>query len=231
MKTADLARPTQEPLRIAIVDDHQMLVEALALVIEREPGLEMVGSINTCVGAVALVEATCPDIVLLDVSLPDGDGLRLVPQLKAACPGTQILVLTSLADEGTLLRAIDLGVGGFVGKHRPVVEVLDAIRQAGRGEVAMPAHLLVGLLNQRRAPAQPRPESPPPTFEPLTTREHEILLHTAQGKSGAVIAEELNISLMTVRTHLRNLMSKLNVHSRLEAVAFALRNGLIEPPR
>ena len=217
-------------IRIAIVDDHQMLIEALALVIEKEPGMQMVGSANTCGGALALVQAQDPDVLLLDVSLPDGDGLSQVPELRSACPHMQILVLTSLADESTLLRAVELGVGGFVGKHRPVAEVFTAIRQAAEGEIVMPSSLLVGLLTRRHAPAQPRPARVLSEFEPLTAREQEILTHTAQGKSGAVIAEELNISLMTVRTHLRNLMSKLNVHSRLEAVAFALRNGLIEPP-
>jgi DNA-binding NarL/FixJ family response regulator len=228
--TLDPNVTTKEVIRIAIVDDHQMLIEALSLVIDKEPGLQMIGSVNTCAGAQDLVLTTCPDVLLLDVSLPDGDGLSLVPQLQAACPRMQILVLTSLADESTLLRAVEMGVGGFVGKHRPVAEVFTAIRQAAEGEIVMPSNLLVGLLTQRRAPAQPRPTRLQPEYEPLTAREREILVHTAQGKSGAVIAEELNISLMTVRTHLRNLMSKLNVHSRLEAVAFALRYGLIEPP-
>lgn len=218
-------------IRIAIVDDHQMLVEALALVIEHEPGLQLIGAVNRCEAARRLVEETCPDILLLDVSLPDGDGLDLVPELKAACPDMRILVLTSLADEHTLLHAVEVGVGGFIGKHRPVAEVFAAIRQAAEGEMVMPSHLLVGLLNRQRPPAPPPVVKAQPAHEPLTAREREILTHTAQGKSGAVIAGELNISLMTVRTHLRNLMGKLNAHSRLEAVAVALRHGLIEPPR
>jgi DNA-binding NarL/FixJ family response regulator len=222
---------TKDGIRIAIVDDHQMLIEALSLVIDKEPGLKMVGSVNTCGGALELVQTHTPDVLLLDVSLPDGDGLSQVAALKAACPHMQILVLTSMADESTLLRAVEAGVGGFVGKHRPVAEVFAAIRQAADGEIVMPSNLLLGLLTRRQAPPVTRPTPVQPEFEPLTTREREILAHTAQGKTGAAIAEELNISLMTVRTHLRNLMSKLNVHSRLEAVAFALRYGLIEPPR
>lgn len=217
-------------IRIAIVDDHQMLIEALSMVIGKEPGLQFAGSVNTCGGALAMVQTHCPDVLLLDVSLPDGDGLSLVPALQAACPQMHILVLTSLADESTLLRAVEAGVGGFVGKHRPVAEVFTAIRQAAEGEIVMPSNLLISLLARRQAPAAPRAVRSQPVYEPLTAREREILAHTAQGKSGAVIAQELNISLLTVRTHLRNLMSKLNVHSRLEAVAFALRYGLIEPP-
>jgi DNA-binding NarL/FixJ family response regulator len=228
--TSDLTHAPGRPLRIAIVDDHQMLAEALTLALDREPDLQMVGSVGSCAGAEELVRACCPDVLLLDVSLPDGDGLALVPALQAACPQTHILVLTSLADESTLLRAVEAGVSGFVGKHRPVAEVFAAIRQAVEGEIVMPSNLLVGLLGGRQAASRGAAARPAPEFEPLTAREREILAHTAQGKSGATIAEELNISLMTVRTHLRNLMGKLNVHSRLEAVAFALRHGLIEPP-
>jgi DNA-binding NarL/FixJ family response regulator len=215
----------KEKIRVAILDDHQMLIEALTLVIDHEPDLQMVGSVNACSAVPGLLERVCPDVLLLDVSLPDGDGLSLVPSLRAMCPEMQILVLTSLADENTLMRAIEAGVGGFVGKHRPVSEVFAAIRQAHEGEIVMPSNLLVGLLHRRQAP---RPA--PAQHEPLTPREKEILAYTAQGKSGATIAAELNISLLTVRTHLRNLMSKLNVHSRLEAVAYALRNGIIDPP-
>jgi DNA-binding NarL/FixJ family response regulator len=215
----------QEKIRIAILDDHQVLIEALSLVIHNEPDMEMVGSVNACGGVRGLLERTCPDVLLLDVSLPDGDGLALAPELRRLCPQMQILVLTSLADENTLQRAVEAGVSGFVGKHRPVSEVFAAIRQAADGEIVMPSNLLVGLLNRRQAP---RPAAD--QYEPLTPREQEILAYTAQGMSGAAIAAELNISLLTVRTHLRNLMSKLNVHSRLEAVAFALRHGLIDPP-
>jgi DNA-binding NarL/FixJ family response regulator len=215
----------KEKIRVATLDDHQMLIEALALVIQQEPDLEMVGSVNACGAVHALLERVCPDVLLLDVSLPDGDGLSLVPSLRAACPNMQILVLTSLADENTLMRAIEAGVGGFVGKHRPVSEVFAAIRQAHEGEMVMPSNLLVGLLNRR----QPT-HSAAVQHEPLTPREKEILVYTAQGKSSTTIAAELNISLLTVRTHLRNLMSKLHVHSRLEAVAHALRHGIIDPP-
>jgi DNA-binding NarL/FixJ family response regulator len=217
-------------IRIAIIDDHQMLVEALTLVIRNEGDMEMVGSANTCGGARDLIERNCPDVLLLDVSLPDGDGLSLVPDLRVLCPRTQILVLTSMADESTLLRAVEAGVSGFVGKHRPVAEVFAAVRQAAEGEIVMPSNLLLGILTRRQPAALPRSPVAVAEYEPLTVREREILAHTAQGKSGAAIAAELNISLMTVRTHLRNLMSKLNVHSRLEAVAFAMRHGIIEPP-
>jgi DNA-binding NarL/FixJ family response regulator len=170
-------------------------------------------------------------VLLLDVNLPDGDGLNLVPEINRACPNTHILILTSLADEKTLTRAIDLGVSGFVVKNRPLSEVITAIRQAVDGEIVMPTSLLLGLLSRtpraRSEPTAPNPQARP---EALTPREREILSHLAHGKSGASIAAELNIAPLTVRTHIRNLLEKLGMHSRLEAVSYALRIGLIEPP-
>lgn len=200
------------------------------MVINKEPDLKMVGSANRAGAACDLVARVCPDVLLLDVSLPDGDGLAVIPQVRQVSDQVQILVLTSLADEHTLLRAIEAGVSGFMGKHRPAAEVLAAIRQAAEGEVVMPAQLLLGLLARQPVAARHPAPAPRPEIEPLTPREQEVLTHTAQGKSSAAIAEELNISLLTVRTHLRNILAKFNVHSRLEAVAFALRHDLIAPP-
>ncbi len=218
-------------IRVAIVDDHELLTQALTLVIGQEPGLLMVGSTQTCAGAQALVAQTCPDVLLLDVTLPDGDGLALIPSLRSASPQTHILVLTSMADEGTLLRAVEAGVSGFVGKHRPVADVLEAVRHAAGGEMVMPTELLLGLLaRQRVSPPRPVPE-PAPLTKPLSAREREVLACAAEGLATPQIAQQLSLSSLTVRTHLRNIIGKLNAHSRLEAVAVALRQGLIAPPR
>jgi DNA-binding NarL/FixJ family response regulator len=219
---------SQTIITIGIVDDHPVFTEALALVFGKEPTLQVVGVADTCAGARDLVERTRPNVLLLDVSLPDGDGLNLVPELKRLCPETHILVLTSYTEEKTLLRAIETGVIGFVGKNRTTGELFAAIRRAAEGEITMPTGLLLGLLARTRREhthdlAKLRGES-------LTPREQEVLAQLAQGHSSTAIASELDISPMTVRTHIRNLMEKLGVHSRLEAVTVALRNGLIQPP-
>ena len=219
---------SQALITIGVVDDHQVFTEAMVLVLGKEPILQVVGVAGTCAGARDLVERFRPNVLLLDVALPDGDGLKLVPELKRLCPETHILVLTSHSDERTLLRAIDMGVVGFVGKTQPVSEVLAAILQAAEGEITMPTSLLLGVLARIRHSHSYDPAEL--IRAPLTLREQEILVRMAQGKSNAVIAAELNISLMTVRTHSRNLLQKLGAHSRLEAVAFALRQGLIDPP-
>lgn len=220
--------PASSRIRIALVDDHQLMTQAMALVLGQEPDLAFVGSAATCAEGLALAIGTCPDVLLLDVSLPDGDGLEIVAALRAACPQTQVLVLTSMADENTLLRAVEAGAAGFVGKHRPVAEVLAAVRQAAAGEMVMPAHLLVGLLGRRMKRAATVPLL---GREPLSARELEVLACAAQGLPTPQIAQQLTISVLTVRTHLRNILAKLDAHSRLEAVAIALREGLIAPPQ
>jgi len=220
---------TSKRTSIVIVDDHHVLTDALATIFRSQPDLhmQMVGVAETCAGAREQLLRTCPDVLLLDVLLPDGDGLGMVPEFNRMCPNTHILVLTALADEKTLLRAAETGVNGFIVKTQPLSEVIAAIRQAAEGEIAMPTGLLQGLLAQT-ARLRARPVTP--THNPLTPREREILTHLAQGKSGQDIAAALNITPLTVRTHIRNLLEKLGLHSRLEAVSYALSRGLIEPP-
>jgi DNA-binding NarL/FixJ family response regulator len=215
-------------ITIAIVDDHHVLVETLKLVIQAEPDMQVVGEAGTCAGCLDLLREVCPSVLLLDVSLPDGDGLSMVPKINKLYPQTNVLVLTSFSDEATLMRAIDLGVSGFIGKNQHLTELTSAIRQAASGEIAIPASLLLGLLG-RKPPSRSRSQNAQ-YVEPLTVRERQILNCLAQGNTGQEIAAKLNISQMTVRTHIRNLIAKLGVHSRLEAVTYALQWGLIEPP-
>ncbi len=221
-------RAVSRLVTVGIVDDHQVLVEAMKQVIHGEAGLQVVGEAGTCAECLSLVQHAHPDVLLLDVNMPDGDGLSLVPRINLLSPDTAILILTTFSDEATLLRAIDLGVSGFVSKNRHLSEVLSAIRQVAGGEIAIPASLLLGLLG--RKPKAPGRDLDVEQSEPLTTRELEILACLAEGKSGPEIAARLSISPLTVRTHIRNLMEKLGVHSRLEAVTYALHHGLIDPP-
>ena len=221
----DPVEVTEQIITIGVVDDHQVLTEALALVIKYEAGLQFVGAAGDCAEARQLVEQTKPKVLLLDVHLPDGDGLTLVSELKQVSPETQVLVLTSASDEDTLLRAVDVGVSGFVVKSQPMSTMLAAIRQAAEGEIVMSHSLLMSVLARKARRHEENQD-----MRPLTAREAEILELMAMGKSNQVISDALNISALTVRTHSRNLLGKLGAHSRLEAVAIALRRGLIEPP-
>jgi DNA-binding NarL/FixJ family response regulator len=218
----------QEKITIAIVDDHLVLVETLKHVIQQEEDMQLVGEAGCCADGLELIRRTCPSILILDVCLPDGDGLSLVPKINKLSPNTNILVLTSFSDEATLMRAVDLGVAGFVSKNQHLVELLSALRQAAQGEIAIPTSLLLGLLGRKPHLRKQAPDMQ--KHEPLTSREAEILSFLAQGHSGVEIAEILHISPLTVRTHIRNLIEKLGVHSRLEAVTYALQQGLIDTP-
>ncbi len=214
-------------IRIAIVDDHKVLVEALAVMISSHDDMEFAGGANTVQAAIELIADSKPDVLLLDVDLPDGNGLDAIPTLIEKYPAMRVVVLTCLTDEYTLMKAIDFGVSGFLPKGSSLNELVTTIRKTARGEVVMPPSLLIGLLKRlpRDRAVMPHRDYP---WEHLTQREQEVLNYLAKGNSGNEIARRLNIAPLTVRTHIRNLMGKLGVHSRLEAVAFGIKHGLVE---
>jgi two-component system, NarL family, nitrate/nitrite response regulator NarL len=230
MEEIDL--PCPQTIQVAIVDDHQVLVDAIQIAIQSQKDLHVAGTAADCAGCHALLlrlaqAGAPPQVLLLDVGLPDGDGIELVAALKEICPATHILILTSLSDEVTLLRAIHAGVSGFVAKSRGLSEVLAGIRKAACGEIAVPAGLLIGLLNRAQSPAAP---APTPSKEMPTQRELEILSLLSKGRSVDEIAAQLFITGQTVRTHIRNLLHRLGAHTRLQAVSSAISRGWIHPP-
>lgn len=216
-------------ITVAMIEDHTILVDSLSLMLRYESDIDFLGSASTISKGQSLVEETNPDVLLLDVGLPDGSGLDLIPEVKRVSPDTNIVVLTSLSDETTLMRVIDSGISGFVSKNSQLSDLMETIRKAADGEIVIPTSLLVGLLMRlpRDKAAAYQDEK---GWGRLTVREQEVLELLARGKSGNEIAEELHIAPLTVRTHIRNLMAKMGVHSRLEAVTFGLKNGLIDPP-
>jgi two-component system nitrate/nitrite response regulator NarL len=214
---------------VAIIEDHQVFVDALSMYLQRNPEFRLIGSAGTFAEGSELIQGRSPEIVLLDVGLPDRNGMDLIPEIRRHSPKTKIIVLTSFSDESTLMRAIDSGVSGFVQKGSSLSELLTAMRDVAEGEIVMPVSILIGL-SKKVTRDQASTYHSVNGWEPLTDREKEVLLLLSRGCTGKAIAAELYISPLTVRTHVRNLLSKLGVHSRLEAVSFGLRNGLIEPP-
>ena len=216
-------------ITVAMIEDHQILVDSLSLMLRYEPDIEFLGSAASIEKGRYLLKETSPDVLLLDVGLPDGSGLDLIPEVNQISPETNIIVLTSLTDETTLMRVVDSGISGFISKDSKLSDLLVTIRKAAEGEIVMPTSLLVGLL-MRMPRDKAAAYQDDKGWERLTIREQEVLERLATGKTGDEIAEELHIAPLTVRTHIRNLMSKMGVHSRLEAVAFGMKNGLIDPP-
>jgi len=166
---------------------------------------------------------------LMDYRLPDGTGAEATRAIKARWPAARVVMLTALNDDETVLESIQAGADGYLTKDRAVEEVVNAVRAANAGEPLLPRSVIVGIA-QRVASARDRGLERR-QVEPLTPRELEVLKTLAEGLSTPEICDRLFIAPNTLRTHVQNIMGKLRVHSKLEAVAFALRHRLVEPPR
>ncbi|HEV7203485.1 MAG TPA: response regulator transcription factor [Jatrophihabitans sp.] len=219
---SDAAPPPADPMsiRVMIVDDHEVFSASLAMVLEAEPDLTVVGIAATAAEAVAKAAAIQPDVVLLDHRLPDGDGIALIAPLLALDPAPQVVMLTASTADHVLISAIEAGAAGFVDKSRSLGEVLSSVRSAAAGEASVSPAMLARLLPRLRR----RATDPAWT---LTEREREVLTHLANGLSNAEIAQQMFVSVHTVRNHVANLSAKLGAHSKLEVLSIAIREGLI----
>lgn len=210
------------PIRVLIVDDHEVLSASLARVLDDEPDMVTVGLAKTLAQARAKLTTTAPDVLLLDRRLPDGDGVAAIPELRTVRPGTSIVVLTAAVADDVLVQAIEAGAAGFVSKTRGLAEVTAAVRAAASGEAVISPEMLSRLL--------PKLSRAPGAEPGLTRREQEVLNMLAEGLSNAAIAERLTVSVNTVRNHIANLSAKLGAHSKLEALSIAVRRGLCSVP-
>lgn len=211
----------QRPIRVLLVDDHQMFVSSLAFVLENEPDLRVVGVATSIRAALDLAASSAPEVILLDYRMPDGDGISAIGPLLAAAPRAQVVMLTASTSEQVLLAAVEAGAAGFVDKSRDLGEVTAAVRSAASGESLISPQLLARLLPRLR-----RHENNGPGQQ-LTEREREVLGYLAEGLSNAEIAARMVVSVHTVRNHVANLSAKLGAHSKLEALATAVRLGLV----
>jgi DNA-binding NarL/FixJ family response regulator len=215
-------------IRVLLVDDHQLLTGSLSALLSREPDMEVVGVAGSVADAKALAKDRV-DVVLMDYRLPDGTGAEATRAIKARWPAARVVMLTAVNDDETILESIQAGADGYLTKDRAVDEVVSAVRAAHAGETLLPRSVIVGIA-QRVVAARDR-GTERRQIEPLTPRELEVLKALTEGLSTPEICERLFIAPNTLRTHVQNIMGKLRVHSKLEAVAFAIRNRLVEPPR
>ena len=215
--------PPEERIRVLVCDDHRVVAEGLAMLLEAQPDIEVVGVTGTVAGVCELAASLRPDVVLMDYALPDGDGVAATAAIKAARPEVKVVMLTSFVDVDVLVAAIDAGCAGFVTKHKAADELTTAVRLAAAGEALVSPDMMARLLPRLR-----------PSYHgvgsDLTPREREVLGLLAQGQSKEAIAQRLFLSANTVRNHIQNILGKLGAHSRLEAVATATREGLIRRP-
>lgn len=210
-------------IRVLIADDHLVFSEALTVVLGLEPDLEVVGQAPDGAEAIRLAAQLQPDVVLMDLRMPNGDGLVATAAIKAQRPETKVVMLTSEEDEDALRRALDAGTSGYLTKREASAQVVQAVRAAAAGEMLIPPQMLTRLLRQVGTAAPT-----PPAASRLTPRELEVLGALARGAASGAIAEHLGMSPNTVRTHVQNILTKLGVHSKLEAVTKAVRDGLVK---
>jgi NarL family two-component system response regulator LiaR len=208
-------------IRVLVCDDHAVVREGLRTFVNGEPGMLVVGEAGDGLEAVAQARVLQPDVILLDLVMPRQDGPAAIAAILNERPAARVLVLTSFADDALVMAAIKAGALGYLLKDSAPDELIAAIRAVARGEPTLPPTIALKLFRELKQPAEPAP-----AVRPLTEREVEVLRLVARGLTNRTIAERLQISEWTVRTHVRNILDKLQLANRTEAVLYALREGL-----
>jgi DNA-binding NarL/FixJ family response regulator len=204
-------------LGVLVVDDHVIVRHGLRGMLAAEPDLEVVGEAGSGPEAVAMVAARSPDVVLMDLRMPGGDGVAATTAITARHPGTRVVVLTTYDTDADILRAVEAGAAGYLLKDCSQAELTSAIRAAARGETVLTPSVATRLVNRMRAPQA----------ESLSPREVQVLELVAVGHTNAEIGRELHISEATVKTHLLRSFTKLDVSDRTAAVTAARNRGLL----
>src|SRR5215218_7062105 len=208
------------PIRIVVADDHPIVRAGIVGLLESEPGIEIVGEAADGAEAVAVAEAASPDLVLMDLRMPQLDGAAATARIVAASPGTHVLVLTTYETDDHILAAIEAGASGYLLKAAPQAEILAGIRAVAAGETVLAPSIAAKLVSRVRAGASAA--SPQ-----LSPRELEVLRLVAAGRSNPEIARTLFIGEATVKTHLLHVFEKLEVHDRTRAVTRAMELGVL----
>ena len=206
-------------IRLLIVDNHTLFRQGLVSLLQSEPGMDVIGEAGSGEEALLLFPQLQPDVVLMDVKMPGIGGVEATRRLVEAKPETRILMLTVSEEEESLIAAIEAGARGYILKNADADELLDAIRQVNAGEATLSPAMTLRLFETLRSGGTPIPVSD----LPLTTREQDVFHLLAQGASNREIGETLMITENTVKTHVRNILEKLELRNRGEVAAFARR--------
>jgi two-component system, NarL family, response regulator LiaR len=205
-------------VRVLIVDDHSMVRRGLRMYLEDDPQLEVVGEAADGEEGVRLAVETRPDVVLMDLLLPKLDGIGATEKIRQELPDTQVIALTSVLEDASVVGAVKAGAIGYLLKNTEADDLLNAIHAAAEGQVRLSPEASARLVREIRSPQSP---------EKLTERETEVLRRLAEGKANKEIARELGISEQTVKSHVHSLLAKLGMLSRTQAALFAARIGLV----
>jgi DNA-binding NarL/FixJ family response regulator len=212
--------------RVILIEDHASFRESLAFMLDRERDIEVVGQAGSHAEALELATTPC-DVALVDLNLPDGSGADLARELRGNRPELAVVVLSASSDQDQLARAVENGVVGIIHKSCSIPEIIEGIRSAAQGEylVSGPESMALVRAVGRRREAEQRAQD---ILARLTPRERDVLGSLSRGHSDKEIAAQLHLGTETVRTHMANILGKLGVDSRLQAVVFAFRHGAVE---
>lgn len=210
--------------KILIADDHAIVRTGLRTLLKEEPSLELVGEATGGYEVIKLIEDLVPDILLLDLSMPDLDGIAVTKQIKPRFPDLRILILTIHEDQAMLREAIRAGASGYILKRAAEAELISAINILMRGDMYVDPAMVRELFDETVSTQRSKHEN----IEPLTPRETEVLTYIVQGYTNRQIGEVLNISVRTVEGHRANLSGKLGLQSRVDLVRYAREHGLID---
>lgn len=213
-----------EKITVLIVDDHSVVRQGVRAFLETEPFLEVVGEAASGAEAVEMCERFAPDVVLLDLMMPQMNGVEAARRIKNVSPRSNVVILTSYHDDEYLLPAIQAGALSYLLKDVGGDELIGAVEKAARGEAVLHPQLAARIMREISGQAKPKQTHP----DDLTARETEVLKLIADGLSNALIAEKLFISEKTVKSHVSNILGKLHLADRTQAAAFAWRSGLLK---
>ena len=215
------------PLRLLIVDDHEVVLQGLVALLDRRAGFEVVAQAGTVHEAIAEAARFEPDVVIMDVRLPDGTGIEACREIRAARPATRVVMLTSYPDEEAVLSAIIAGASGYLLKQVRGRDLVSAIESVGRGDSLLDPAVTERVLQRVRAAASGGASD---ELSELTAQERKILLLVAEGKTNKEIATEIFLSDKTVKNYVSSILSKMNLQRRTQAAAFVAKHHLGKPP-
>ncbi|MFD2118132.1 response regulator [Paenibacillus yanchengensis] len=221
----DNSMPSNEAIKVLLVDDHEMVRIGLAAVLDTEDGIEVVGEASNGADGIRLALAYQPDVVLMDLVMDGMDGVETTAKLLEQMPDCKVIVLTSYIDDSKLYPVIEAGAISYLLKTSRATEIADAIRAAARGQSVLESQVAAKMMNRIR---QPKESKQVQLHDDLTEREMDVLKRLAKGMSNQEIADDLFIGVKTVKFHITNIFNKLHVDDRTQAAIYAHKQGIAE---
>ena len=217
------------PVRVLLAEDHSVVREGLRLLLDMQPDICVVGEAVTGQEAVVLAQQLLPDVAVMDIAMPDLDGIQATERIRQLSPETRVLILTMHASDAYFFRAVEAGASGYILKRAASEELIHAVRAVARGEAFFYPEVARKLLNGYLARTRAGQPVGPPGYQELSEQERKVMFLIVQGRSTGQVAEELVISVSTVQTHRTHILEKLGLGSTIDLVRYAIRHGLIEP--